>query len=80
MCSALSAGSARISTGTTIAAATSSAIMISDAAVAAGGEEAARVDHASTALPLSANRPRGRFWMNRMMRTSTTILPSTAPA
>ena len=37
-------------------------------------------DHASTARPLSANRPRGRFWMNRMMRTSTRILPSTAPA
>ena len=36
--------------------------------------------HASTALPLSAKRPRGRFWMNRMMATSSTILPSTAPA
>ena len=37
-------------------------------------------DHASTARPFSANRPRGRFWMNRMMATSTRILPSTAPA
>ncbi|EGE57973.1 hypothetical protein RHECNPAF_3500022 [Rhizobium etli CNPAF512] len=36
--------------------------------------------HASTALPLSAKSPRGRFWMKRMMRTSTKILPSTAPA
>src|SRR5262249_37608634 len=36
--------------------------------------------HASTALPLSANMPRGRFWMNRMMRTRMAILPSTAPA
>src|SRR5215472_16640709 len=36
--------------------------------------------HASTALPLSANRPRGRFWMNRMMNTRMAILPSTAPA
>ena len=35
--------------------------------------------HASTARPLSANMPRGRFWMNRMMKTSSTILPSTAP-
>src|SRR5688500_12635162 len=35
---------------------------------------------ASTARPFSAKRPRGRFWMNRMMRTSTRILPSTAPA
>ncbi len=42
-------------------------------------EEAAR-DHASTARPLSANRPRGRLWMNRMTRTSSAILPSTAPA
>ena len=33
----------------------------------------------STARPLSANRPRGRFWMNRMTATSTRILPSTAP-
>src|SRR6202034_4143251 len=36
--------------------------------------------HASTALPLSANRPRGRFCMNRMIRTRMAILPSTAPA
>src|SRR3954451_20817576 len=36
--------------------------------------------HASTALPLSANMPRGRFWMNRMMSTRIAILPSTAPA
>src|SRR5262245_39072881 len=37
-------------------------------------------DHASTALPFSANRPRGRFWMKRMIRTRTMILPTTAPA
>src|SRR5215210_175254 len=36
--------------------------------------------HASTALPLSANRPRGRFWMNRMIRTRIAIFASTAPA
>src|SRR5450755_632918 len=36
--------------------------------------------HASTARPFSANRPRGRFWMNRMIRTRMAILPSTAPA
>ena len=36
-------------------------------------------DH-STDRPFSANRPRGRRWMNRMMNTSTRILPSTAPA
>src|SRR5947209_2925518 len=36
--------------------------------------------HASTALPLSANRPRGRFWIKRMMKTRSAILPSTAPA
>src|ERR1700751_1177710 len=36
--------------------------------------------HASTARPLSANMPRGRFWMNRMMSTRMAILPSTAPA
>src|SRR6516162_10599046 len=36
--------------------------------------------HASTARPFSANRPRGRFWMNRMMSTRIAILPSTAPA
>src|SRR5262245_2878032 len=42
-------------------------------------QEAAQ-DHASTARPLSANRPRGRFWMNRMTSTSSAILPSTAPA
>src|SRR5205085_5113378 len=39
-----------------------------------------RGDHASTARPLRANRPRGRLWMNRMMRTRMRILPSTAPA
>ena len=50
-----------------------------DAPVEAAHEEA-RSDHASTARPLSAKRPRGRFWMNRMMSTSTRILPSTAPA
>ena len=47
---------------------------------AAVGTEEALCDHASTALPFNANRPRGRFWMNRMISTSTTILPSTAPA
>src|ERR1044072_8352333 len=36
--------------------------------------------HASTARPLSANSPRGRFWMNRMMITRMAILASTAPA
>src|ERR1019366_7009589 len=36
--------------------------------------------HASIALPLSANMPRGRFWMNRMISTRMAILPSTAPA
>src|SRR6187402_1459290 len=36
--------------------------------------------HASTARPLTANRPRGRFWMNRMISTRIAILPSTAPA
>src|SRR6202158_4652005 len=36
--------------------------------------------HACTARPSNANRPRGRFWMNRMMRTRMAILPSTAPA
>src|SRR6185312_5900142 len=39
-----------------------------------------RRHHASTARPLSANNPRGRFWMNRMMKTRIAILPSTAPA
>src|SRR5262249_47097765 len=36
--------------------------------------------HASTARPFSANRPRGRFWMNRMISTRMAILPRTAPA
>src|SRR6185437_10462519 len=36
-------------------------------------------DH-STARPFSANSPRGRRWMKRMMKTSTRILPRTAPA
>src|SRR3972149_3313661 len=35
--------------------------------------------HASTALPFSANRPCGRRWMKKMMKTSTTILAITAP-
>src|SRR6185437_4889499 len=35
--------------------------------------------HASTARPLNANNPWGRFWMNTMMNTSTAILASTAP-
>ncbi len=39
-----------------------------------------RRHHASIALPLSANMPRGRFWMNRMMKTRMAILASTAPA
>src|SRR5262249_59539497 len=42
-------------------------------------EQPAR-DHASTARPFRANKPRGRFWMNRMTNTSSRILPSTAPA
>ena len=37
-------------------------------------------DHASTARPLRANSPRGRFWMNRMISTRMAILASTAPA
>src|SRR6516164_10859080 len=50
-----------------------------------GGAAIERADkdmrgHASTARPLSANMPRGRFWMNRMMSTRIAILPSTAPA
>src|SRR5579871_3866427 len=36
--------------------------------------------HASTARPFRAKRPRGRFWMNRMMKTRSAILPRTAPA
>src|SRR5258707_6123164 len=36
--------------------------------------------HASTARPLSANSPRGRFWMNSMIRTRMAVVPSTAPA
>src|SRR5258708_39539858 len=36
-------------------------------------------DH-STDLPFSANSPRGRRWMNRLMNTSTRSSPSTAPA
>ena len=43
----------------------------------AGGDVEA---HASTARPLSANSPRGRFWMNRMISTRMAILPRTAPA
>src|SRR6185295_3219698 len=39
-----------------------------------------RTRHTSTARPLRANSPRGRFWINRMMATRITILPSTAPA
>ena len=39
-----------------------------------------RRHHASTARPLRANMPRGRFWMNRMISTRIAILPSTAPA
>src|SRR5205085_3435536 len=39
-----------------------------------------RRHHVSTARPLSANSPRGRFWMNRMMNTRIAILASTAPA
>src|SRR5262245_61056966 len=40
----------------------------------------AMILHASTARPLSANRPRGRFWMKRMINTRIAILASTAPA
>src|SRR5262249_30840220 len=47
-------------------------------AVERAGEDVGH--HASTARPLSANRPRGRFWMNRMISTRMAILPSTAPA
>src|SRR5262249_7596948 len=36
--------------------------------------------HASTALPLRANSPRGRFWMKRIISPRMAILPSTAPA
>src|SRR5262249_22746875 len=36
--------------------------------------------HASTARPLRANSPRGRFRMNRMISTRIAILPRTAPA
>src|SRR5262249_25603497 len=43
----------------------------------ANGQE---TPHASTARPLSANNPRGRFWMKRMMITRMAILPRTAPA
>ncbi len=50
------------------------------AATVEGTEDEATHDHDSTARPFSANRPRGRFWMNRMMATSTRILASTAPA
>jgi hypothetical protein len=35
--------------------------------------------HASTARPLRANRPCGRFWMTAMITTRTRILVSTAP-
>src|SRR5581483_2206809 len=49
-------------------------------AAAVRGLEKPLCDHASTALPFSANRPRGRFWMKRMTSTSSAILPSTAPA
>src|SRR5436189_6056716 len=48
------------------------------AAIERAGERRDR--HASTARPLSANSPRGRFWMNRMISTRMAILPSTAPA
>ncbi len=43
-------------------------------------DQRVRSHHASIALPLSANMPRGRFWMNKMMKTRMAILPSTAPA
>src|SRR5690606_16471226 len=33
----------------------------------------------SMTLPLRANRPCGRFWMNRMISARIRILPSTAP-
>src|SRR5690606_24780273 len=35
--------------------------------------------HQSITLPFSANRPCGRFWMNRMISARIRILPSTAP-
>src|ERR687887_388461 len=50
-----------------------------DLAAAVAIEGRAR-DHASTALPLSANKPRGRLWMKRIISTRIAILPSTAPA
>ena len=37
-------------------------------------------DQPSAARPRCGKSPRGRFWMNRMMKTSTRILASTAPA
>ena len=80
MCSALSAGSASDKHRHEIGDRHQQRDHDEDAAVAAGARRSGRVDHASTALPLSANMPRGRFWMNRMISTSTTILPSTAPA
>src|ERR1700709_581858 len=43
-------------------------------------DERVRFHHVSIARPLSANMPRGRFWMNRMMKTRMAILASTAPA
>src|SRR4051794_25945517 len=46
----------------------------------AGEREGGLHVHASTARPLSANNPRGRFWMNNMMSTRIAILASTAPA
>src|SRR5262249_18551912 len=41
-----------------------------------GGDRA----HDSTKRPRSANSPRGRRWMKRMIAISTKILPRTAPA
>src|SRR5436190_22885333 len=35
---------------------------------------------ASAVRPFKAKSPRGRRWMNRMIATSTTILPRIAPA
>ena len=55
----------RLSSGTSTATAASTQQERRAAPVERAEEPGA--DHASTARPFSANRPRGRFWMNRMM-------------
>ena len=74
----LSGGTARFRIGNT----TKSTTQNSASIVQPRGPYSALVSmrrHASTALPLRANRPCGRFWMKMMMNTSTAILASTAP-